>query len=101
MPEPRKPAWDDVVCAASSQVSSRVGDEIAILGLDQGVYYGLNSTGARVWDLLQTPIRVREICAALVTEYEVDEDAARRDLVDILARLHDAGLIEVRSASTP
>ena len=91
------PGWDDVVCAARSQVSSPVGEEVAILGLDQGIYYGLNPTGARIWELLQQPISVRDIYAAVMREYEVDGEAARCDLFELLAKLRDAGLIEVRS----
>lgn len=91
-----EPGWDDVICAARSQVSSPVGEEVAILGLDQGVYYGLNPSGARIWELLQQPIRVRDIHAAVVREFEIDEETARRDLLDLLATLQDAELIEVQ-----
>jgi hypothetical protein len=95
------PGWDDTVAATAHQVSTKVGDEVAILGLDQGVYYGLNPTGARIWELLANPIRVSEIHRVLVEEYEVEAEAARRDLLEVLAGLLDAGLIEVRGAGTP
>ncbi len=93
------PGWDDVICAVSRQVSSPVGDEVAVLGLEQGIYYGLNPTGARIWELVRNPIKVSEIHRTIVEEYEVDEDTARKDLLDVLARLQDSALIEVRSGS--
>jgi hypothetical protein len=80
----------------SSQVSSRVGDEVAILALDPGQYYGLNATGARIWELLREPIRVATIGETLRREYAVDEATARRDVLSILEKLRGAGLIEVR-----
>ena len=95
------PAWDDIVSAASGQVSSPVGDEVAILGLDRGTYYGLNPSGARIWKLLEKPIRVSEIHKAIVEEYEVDEGTARQDLLEVLAKLSEAGLLEVRRANAP
>lgn len=85
---------DSVVRAVDSQVSSRLGDEVAILELDQGVYFGLNDTGRFLWDLMQTPVRVNEMHAALVEEYEVDADTAEKDLLRVLGELCDAGLIE-------
>ncbi len=91
-----KPGWDDVVCTGPNQMSSPIGDDVAILGLDRGEYYGLNPTGARIWELLQKPIRVRDIHAAVVEEFEVDADTAREDLFALLGQLREAGLIVVR-----
>jgi len=91
-----KPCWEDVVCASAGQVSSRLGEEVAVLALEGGVYYGLNVTAARIWELLREPIRVSEIGQALVSEYEIDAISARRDVLAILDELSGAGLIEVR-----
>ena len=96
MAQVEKPGWDAVVCAGPNQMSSPIGDDVAILGLDRGEYYGLNPTGARIWELLQKPIRVRDIHAAVVEEFEVDADTAREDLFALLGQLREAGLIVVR-----
>jgi len=85
---------DSVVRAVDSQVSSRLGDEVAILELDQGVYFGLNNTGAFLWNLMQKPVRVNEMHAALVEEFDVDTKSAEDDLLRVLGELRDAGLIE-------
>jgi len=92
VPKPLGP--DSVVRVSSSQVYSRLGDEVAILELDQGVYYGLNDTGSFLWNLMQKPVRVNEMRAALVEEFDVDADTAEKDLLRVLADLRDAGLIE-------
>jgi len=85
---------DSVVRVSSNQVYSRLGDEVAILELDQGVYYGLNDTGSFLWNLMQKPVRVNEMRAALVEEFDVDADTAEKDLLRVLGDLRDAGLIE-------
>ena len=100
MVQPKAPGWDDVVCAVSRQVSSPVGDEVAVLGLEQGIYYGLNPTGARIWELVRSPIKVSEIHRTIVEEYDIDEETARRDLLEVLARLQESALIEVGSGSS-
>ena len=94
MVEPKPLGPDSVVCVSSNQVYSRLGDEVAILELDQGVYYGLNDTGSFLWNLMQKPVRVNEMRAALVEEFDVDADTAEKDLLRVLADLRDAGLIE-------
>src|SRR5437763_14861085 len=68
---------DSVVCATKHQVSSRLDDEVAILELERGVYYGLSRVGVRVWDLIQEPMRVRDVEDRLVSEYDVDAERCR------------------------
>jgi hypothetical protein len=94
------PGWDDVVCAVSRRVSSPVCDEVAILGLDQEIYRGLNPTGARIWELVRSPIKVSEIHRTIVEEYGVDEETARKELLDELTQLQHAALIEVRGGGS-
>ena len=83
------------VVAAREQVFSNLGDEIAILDLKGGTYYGLNAVGARVWSLIQEPRAVKEVRDILVSEYEVGRDRCERDLIALLQDLVDEGLVEV------
>jgi hypothetical protein len=83
------------VVAAKDQVSSDLGGEVAILHLNAGVYYGLDAVGARVWDLIQEPKTVEEVRDVIVGEYEVAPDRCESDLIALLQRLADEGLIEV------
>lgn len=101
MQQQAKLGWEDVVQTVDSQVSTRLGDEVAILELDQGVYFGLNPTGARIWELLARPVAVKDIHARIVSEYEIDEETARRDVLDVLERLRAASLIKVCSDEKP
>ena len=86
---------DASVVATERQLSTTFGDEVIILGLDDSIYYGLSATGVRIWELVQTPRTVREILAALVTEYEVDPPRVETDLEALLADLHSRGLIAI------
>ena len=89
------------VTASKDQVSSDLGDEVAILHLKAGIYYGLDGVGARVWNLIREARTVREIREVLVSEYEVDPDRCESDLITLLQRLADEGLIEVRNEPFP
>ena len=89
-------SWSSRVVAAKDQVSSDLGGEVAILHLEAGTYYGLNVVGARIWSLIQEPISVKEIRDVLVSEYEVEPDRCETDLIAVLGKLADEGLIEVK-----
>lgn len=84
------------IMAAEGQVSSNVGEEVAILELKAGTYYGLDAVGARVWELVQQPTRVSEIRDTLLDEYEVAPDRCELDLLMLLQELAKEGLVEVR-----
>jgi len=85
----------DTVVATSEQVSCDVEGEAAILNLKNGVYYGLNPIGARIWTLIQEPQQVAKLRDQLLTEYEVDPTRLETDVRQLLADLAEHGLIEV------
>ena len=87
---------ETIIVASKDQVSSDLADEAAILNLRSGIYYGLDCVGARVWQLIQTPIAVAGIMAALLAEYDVDPVRCQEDLMNLIRKLKDAGLIEMR-----
>lgn len=87
-----------VVSASPEQVSCPLGEESAILNLKNSVYYGLDAVGARVWSLLQQPRSIGELRDTLLDEYEVEAERCEVDLLSLLEKMRDEGLIEVRSA---
>lgn len=87
---------DSVVMAATEQISCDLAGEGAILDLRSGVYYGLNQTGAFIWERIKEPVPVREIRDAIAAEYEVDVAHCERDLFRILTELVDRGLVEIK-----
>ncbi len=66
--------------------------------MKNSVYYGLNPVGTRVWNLVQEPRIVGDIRDTLLDEYEVEAQQCERDLLDLLEKMREQGLIEVREA---
>jgi hypothetical protein len=89
---------DAVVTAARDQVSADLEGEAVILNLADGVYYGLDGVGARVWELLREPRTAAELRDTVAAEYEVDPQTAWRDLADLLADLAARRLVEITPA---
>lgn len=89
---------DSEVVASTNQVATQLGAEVVILGVEAGRYFGLNEVGARVWALVQKPIRVAALCSELESEFEVDPKELERDVLELLADMQDKGLIDVASA---
>src|SRR5262245_52253321 len=85
------------VVVAKEQVSSNLGGEAAILNLKNGVYYGLDSVGARVWALIQQPRTIAELRDILAAEYDVATPRLEADLFELLSNLASKELVEVAS----
>jgi len=97
----RKTVLTDVVCASPNQMASRVGDELAILDTDRSVYYGLDSVGARIWELLQAPTPLSAVLDAVVQEFDVDHATASADLLALVEDMIDKQLVDLRASDAP
>jgi hypothetical protein len=84
-----------VVVAADHQTSAEVDGESVILDLEEGIYYGLNPVGARIWSEIQKPTTVGEITTAITAEYDVDSEQCREDVISLLQDLHENDLIKI------
>ena len=89
---------DTVVVASPEQVSSKLGEEVVILNLRNGVYYGLDPIGTRIWELIQEPRSVRQVCEVLLEEYDVTFEQCAEDVLALMRDLQAQGLIEARDA---
>ena len=83
------------VVVSPKQISCKIEGETALLQLDDGVYYGLDPVGSRIWDLIQEQRIVSDLRDTVCTEFEVDSVTCERDLLDLLNSLAEARLIEV------
>jgi hypothetical protein len=86
---------NSIVVATKEQVSCSLDDESAILNMKNSVYYGMDSVGTRIWNLLRQPRTVCEIRDAMLKEYDVEPERCERDLLELLGEMKAEGLIDV------
>jgi len=84
---------DSCVVVSDEQVSTALGDETVILGMVDGVYYGLDAVGTRVWALLATPRRVSQVVGAITDEFDVTPEQCERDVLTLLDELAKRRLV--------
>ena len=85
----------------SADVSPDLSGDVVILHLKDGMYYELNETGARIWELIQQPCSVGAILDALLVDYDVDTQQCEADLLVLVGDMVGRGLIEIRDGSNP
>jgi hypothetical protein len=75
-----------------------------VLDAKNGVYLGTNDVGTRIIELLRAHGDPERVVALLLEEYDVSEEAVRRDVQKLLDDLRTRGLLTVLSdgaAGTP
>lgn len=77
-------------------LATRFDEEVVVLNLRDGIYYGLEDVGARIWQLLQQPISIVGLRDALVADYDVESTRCERDVRMLVGELAAKGLIRVR-----
>ncbi len=70
-----------------------LGDEAVILNLSTGIYFGLDSIGTRIWQLMSENASSEKIIENLWAEYEVEGDRLRQDLDNLIRQFKDKGLV--------
>jgi hypothetical protein len=76
-------------------VFREIDGEAVVLSLASGIYFGLNAVGTRTWQLIEQLGALDAVRGTLVHEFDVDADAAGRDLINLVAELAARGLVEV------
>jgi len=68
-------------------VAKQLGDEVVILHLGSGTYFGLDAVGARMWQLLGEGKSLNEICDVVLVEYEVSREDLEHDITGLIKDL--------------
>jgi hypothetical protein len=67
--------------------------EAVLLNLNTGVYFGLDPVGTRIWQLLQEDGALPTVAEALLREFDVAPEELTRDLLDLVCRMRQEGLL--------
>ncbi len=92
---------DDTLVVSENQVSADLSGEVVILGMKEGAYFGVDEAGARIWALVQTPRRLRDVVALLVAEYDVPPEQCAAELLAFVEDLVARGLVVRHVAAAP
>jgi len=68
-------------------------EEAVMMSVDAGRYFGLNAVASRVWELLESPKTVRELCARLCEEFVVEATTCETELLRFTGELIDNGIV--------
>ena len=72
---------------------SEVDDEVVLLELTSGSYFGLNESGAKMLLALMEGYSIEQSCSDLAIHYQVDTRQIRGDMEELLEQLIERRLL--------
>ncbi|MBI5351807.1 MAG: PqqD family protein [Chloroflexi bacterium] len=74
---------------------SVVGQDAFLLNTITNKYFALEDVGTRMWELLKEGNPLRECVRILADEYEVTPGQLEQDILELMQRLLENGLVEL------
>jgi hypothetical protein len=84
---------DSQLRCAPDVLSRNLDGETVLLDLESGTYFGLDTIGTRVWELIGQEQPLAAILHVILDEYDVKEERAHTDLLELVETLRAKGLI--------
>jgi hypothetical protein len=86
---------DTILIQDGEPISTAVAEEVVLLSIRAGAYFGFNRVGTQIWNMLAEPRRVGDIFDFLLQTHDVDADTMVRDVAEFLDDLIRRRLVRV------
>lgn len=87
-----------IIEAKPDILATNMGDETVLLSPQTGTYFGLNSVGQRILELVREPRALEEVVHQLSSEYEVEPQRLEGDVLGFVEDLARHGIVTASEA---
>jgi hypothetical protein len=74
-------------------VQSKIGEEVVMLDMDSGFYFGLNSVASVIWGLLANEISFEALIDQLMAQFDVERSLCEADTKELLDQMVEKNII--------
>jgi hypothetical protein len=85
----------DKVIIPSQVLVNPMDDEIIVLDLASGTYFGLDPVGSHIWAFLSEGKTIAETCQGMLAKYDVSPNDIERDVVNLTNLLLTKNLVQI------
>ena len=76
-------------------IQSKIGDEVVMLDVESGYYFGLNSVASVIWDMMKERINLDTMVKLLMKEYDIDKETCEADTLELLEKMIEKKIIRI------
>ena len=73
---------------------SKIGDELVFFNHETGKYYGTGPVGAEIWEILETPTSLGQICDRLLEKFDVDRETCETHVSEFISDMIKSGILD-------
>lgn len=74
-------------------VQSKIGEEVVMLDMESGFYFGLNSVASVIWGMLAEEIGFEQLIDQLMAKFEVERSLCESDTQELLEEMLEKNII--------
>lgn len=78
-----------------SFIEAPIDNEIVLMSIENGKYYGMDAIASRIWSLLEQPTTLNAIIDTLTTEYDVERAQCETETLAFISLLQAENAIVV------
>ncbi|WP_338293662.1 lasso peptide biosynthesis PqqD family chaperone [Planctobacterium marinum] len=86
-------ALHSIVTHSGDHIASELDNEVVMMSIEQGEYYGLGRIGSAIWRLIAEPTKVEDVVSHLTGVYNVSFNQCQEETLAFIQHLNDKGLI--------
>ncbi|GJM41134.1 MAG: hypothetical protein DHS20C20_14160 [Ardenticatenaceae bacterium] len=76
-------------------ITSTVENEVVMMSLEKGNYYGLDSIGSFIWENMAQPTTVETLCQKLTEKFDVKPEQCQADVLVFLSELLQEEMVQI------
>ena len=80
-------------------IFSEADQDLIMVSIATGSYYGLSDVAREVWDAIKSPKMVSDLISGLTKSYNVNSSLCEEQTLSFLQTLLDEGLLQVKEGS--
>lgn len=84
-----------IVSRTKEILFSDIGEEVVMMDIERGIYFGMDYIASHIWNLIEEPIQVEDLCSALEIIFGVLADECLQDVCAFLDQANKQGLLVV------
>lgn len=74
-------------------IQSKIGDEVVMLDMDSGYYFGLNSVASDIWVLMEEEITFELLINKLMETFDVERSVCESDTQELIDQMLEKKII--------
>ena len=78
-------------------INSKIDDEVVMMSIEDGKYYGLDNTGSQIWNILESPQTISHIITQLMDSFDVSEDQCLKDCIPFIEDMLDKNILLLKN----